>query len=117
LAQATAASEANALMRVQLQQQQERAADEARAASHANELTRLQLQMQLAQQTAANGAAHILQQQQALNVLKDLPLDCSVCCTASTSLHEIHRLAARARSCMQESMKVESLFTSPEKKV
>ncbi len=61
-------------MRVQLQQQQERAADEARAASHANELTRLQLQMQLAQQTAANGAAHILQQQQALNVLRDLPL-------------------------------------------
>jgi hypothetical protein len=75
VAQANAASEANALMRIQLQQQQDRAADEARAASHANELTRLQLRLQLAQQTAVAGTAHILQQHQALNVLGELPLN------------------------------------------
>jgi hypothetical protein len=62
-------------MRLQLRQRQERAADEARVASHANELTRLQLQMQLAQQTAASSGARILQQHQALNVLRDLPLN------------------------------------------
>jgi hypothetical protein len=75
LAQAAAASEANELMRLQLQQQQERAADEARAASHANELTRIQLQLQLAQQTAASSTARILQQQQALSVLNNLSLN------------------------------------------
>jgi hypothetical protein len=75
LAQTTAASEANTLMRLQLQQQQEHAADEARAASHANELTRIQLQLQLAQQTAASSTARILQQQQALSVLGTLSLN------------------------------------------
>ena len=60
VAQTNAASEANALMRIQLQQQQERAADDARAASHANELTRLQLRLQLVQQSAAISTAHIL---------------------------------------------------------
>lgn len=61
-------------MRIQLQQQQERAVDEARSASHANELTRLQLRLQLVQQSAAISTAHILQQHQALNVLGELPL-------------------------------------------
>jgi hypothetical protein len=59
-------------MRLQLQQQQDRARDEANAASQANQLTRLQLQLQWAQQGAT---AHILQRHQALNVLKDLTLD------------------------------------------
>ncbi len=62
-------------MRLQLQLQQDRATDESRAQRQANELTRLQLQMQLAQQTSASSAAHILQQHQALNILKNLPLD------------------------------------------
>ena len=75
LAQASAASEANLLMRLQLQQQQERAAEETRAANHANELTRIQLQLQLAQQSAASSTARILQQQQALSVLGTLVLD------------------------------------------
>ena len=74
-AQSQAVSEHTELMRRQIELREQRAADEARAASNANELTRLQLQLQLAQQSAASSTAHILQQHQALNVLKDLPLD------------------------------------------
>lgn len=73
-AQTSAASDANDLMRLQLQQNETRAVAEATAASQANELRRLQLQLQLAQQAATTGTAHILQMAQSLNVLKDLPL-------------------------------------------
>ncbi len=62
-------------MRQQLEQQEQRAANEARAANQANELTRLQLRLTLAQETRAAGVSRILQQHQALNVLRDLTLD------------------------------------------
>jgi hypothetical protein len=74
-AQSQAARDHTELMRRQIEQREQRAADEARAASTANELKRLQLQIQLAQQTSASSTAHILHQHQALNVLKDLTLD------------------------------------------
>ncbi len=73
-AQTSAASDANQLMRLQLQQNEARALAETAAASQANELRRLQLQLQLAQQATASGTAHILQMQTSLNVLKDLAL-------------------------------------------
>ena len=73
-AQTSAASDANEIMRLQLQQNEARALAETAAASQANELRRLQLQLQLAQQATASSTAHILQMQTSLNVLKDLPL-------------------------------------------
>lgn len=73
-AQTSAAADANALMRLQLQQNEARAAAEARASDQALELTKIQLQLQYARQAAATGTAHVAMLHQSLSALRDLGL-------------------------------------------
>ena len=61
-------------MRLQLQQNEARAAAESRASDQALEFTKIQLQLQYARQAAATGSAHVAMLHQSLSALKDLGL-------------------------------------------